>query len=123
SILAFAFFRRQLLAFAHFVGILLVSNRDSGGDTNMLSDARIRAAKPRKTAYKLSDSGGLHALIQPHGSKLWRLAYRYGGKQKTLALGVYTLVRLREGGEQSNEAKQTLGRGSAPNRPRQLAKQ
>ena len=82
SILAFASFRRQLLAFAHFVGILLVSNRDSGGDTNMLSDARIRAAKPRKTAYKLSDSGGLHALIQPHGSKLWRLAYRYGGKQR-----------------------------------------
>ena len=77
----------------------------------MLSDARIRAAKPRKTAYKLSDSGGLHALIQPHGSKLWRLAYRYGGKQKTLALGVYPLVGLREAREQSTAAKQLLAKG------------
>src|SRR5262249_37679003 len=90
----FATFRRHPLSFARFVGTLLVSNRDSEGDTNMLSDARIRAAKPRETAYKLSDSGGLHALIQPHGSKLWRLAYRYAGKQKTLALGVYPLVGL-----------------------------
>src|SRR5262249_56180574 len=81
----FAAFRRHPLSFARFVGSLLVSNRDSEGDTNMLSDARIRAAKPRETAYKLSDSGGLHALIQPHGSKLWRLAYRYGGKAKTFA--------------------------------------
>src|SRR5215471_309836 len=123
SILAFASFRRQLLAFAHFVGILLVSNRDSGGDTNMLSDARIRAAKPRKTAYKLSDSGGLHALIQPHGSKLWRLAYRYGGKQKTLALGVYPLVGLREAREQSTAAKQLLAKGIDPSAQRRLAKQ
>src|SRR5262249_58204510 len=94
SILAFATFRRHPLAFARFVGTLLVSNRDSEGDTNMLSDARIRAAKPRETAYKLSDSGGLHALIQPHGSKLWRLAYRYGGKQKTFSFCVYSLLGM-----------------------------
>src|SRR5262249_29095983 len=120
---AFATFRRHPLAFARFVGTLLVSKRDSGGDTNMLSDARIRAAKPRETAYKLSDSGGLHALIQPHGSKLWRLAYRYGGKQKTLALGVYPLVGLREAREQRNEAKQLLAKGIDPSAQRRLAKQ
>ena len=89
----------------------------------MLSDARIRAAKSRKTTYKISDSGGLHALIQPHGSKLWRLAYRYGGKQKTLALGVYPLVGLREAREQSTAAKQLLARGIDPSAQRRLAKQ
>jgi integrase len=123
SILGFATYRRHPLAFARFVGTLLVSNRDSEGDTNMLSDARIRAAKPRETAYKLSDSGGLHALIQPHGSKLWRLAYRYGGKQKTLALGVYPLVGLRDAREQRNEAKQLLAKGVDPSAQRRLAKQ
>src|SRR5262249_33702153 len=122
GILAFATFRRHPLAFARSVGTLLVSNRDSEGDTNMLSDARIRAAKPRETAYKLSDSGGLHALIQPHGRKPWRLAYRYGGKQKTLALGVYRLVGLREAREQRNEAKQLLAKAHRPKRAATIGK-
>ena len=89
----------------------------------MLSDARIRAAKPRKTAYKLSDSGGLHALIQSHGSKLWRWSYRYGGKQKTLALGTYPSVGLKLAREQRDSAKQMLAKGIDPSAQRRLAKQ
>jgi integrase len=89
----------------------------------MLTDARIRNAKPRKHPYKLSDGGGLHALIQPHGSKLLRFAYRYSGKQKTLALGVYPLVGLKAAREQRDEAKRMLARGTDPAGQRRLAKQ
>ena len=51
----------------------------------MLNDTRVRGAKPRDRDYKLTDYDGLHLLVRPTGSKLWRLAYRFGGKQKLLA--------------------------------------
>jgi hypothetical protein len=53
-----------------------------------LKDITVRNVKPTSRPQKLSDGGGLHLLVQPKGSKLWRLAYRFEGKQKTLALGV-----------------------------------
>jgi hypothetical protein len=59
---------RNLLVF------LLVSYEPQGDDTNMLNDTRVRNAKRGDRPIKLSDSGGLHLLIQPNGSKLWRLA-------------------------------------------------
>jgi hypothetical protein len=65
---------------------LLVSYEPQLDDTNMLNDTRVRTTKPCQRPIKLSDSGGLYLLIAPHGSKLWRLAYRFGGKQKTLAI-------------------------------------
>jgi Arm domain-containing DNA-binding protein len=62
-----------------------------------LTDTAIRNAKPRRKVSKLSDGGGLYLLIQPRGAKLWRLAYRFGGKQKALALGIYPTVSLADG--------------------------
>jgi integrase len=88
----------------------------------MLTDVRIRNAKPRKKPYKLSDAGGLHLLIKPHGSKLWRVSYRYGGKQKTLASGAYPIIRLKAAREQRDEAKRLLARGVDPSAQRRLAK-
>ena len=52
-----------------------------------LTDTTIRNLKPQPTPYKKSDGEGLFLQIMPEGSKLWRLAYRFAGKQKTLALG------------------------------------
>jgi Arm DNA-binding domain len=80
----------------------------AGDDTNMLNDTRVRNAKHAGRPIKLSDSGGLHLLIQPNGSKLWRLAYRFGGKQKTLAIGVYPTVTLKHAREKRDEAKRLL---------------
>ena len=54
-----------------------------------LTDIAIRAAKPAERLTKLSDGGGLQLWITPDGAKRWRLAYRYVGLQKTLAIGVY----------------------------------
>lgn len=57
--------------------------------TKPLTQTRIEALRPRNRPYKISDGGGLHLLVTPAGGKLWRLSYRFDGKQKTLALGVY----------------------------------
>jgi len=88
----------------------------------MLTDTPVRSAKPSKAPVKLSDAGGLHLLIKPHGSKLWRLAYRFSGKQKTLVLGVYPTVGLQEAREARNAAKRLLARGIDPSARRQLDK-
>ena len=59
-----------------------------------LSDLRIRQTKPDSKPKKISDGGGLFLIVQPTGSKLWRLDDRFSGKQKTLALGAYPQVSL-----------------------------
>jgi Arm DNA-binding domain len=65
----------------------------------MLTDTQVRQAKPREREYKLADYASLYLLIRPNGSKLWRLDYRFGGKQKTLALDAYPIVTLAEARE------------------------
>ena len=59
-----------------------------------LTAIAAKEAKPKDKPYKLSDEKGLYLLINPKGAKYWRLKYRYGGKEKTLALGVYPEVSL-----------------------------
>lgn len=84
-------------------------------DTNMsLTDTRIRNAKPQARPVKLSDGGGLHLLVTPQGSKLWRLAYRYAGKQKTLAIGIYPAVSLEKARTARGDAKTLLADGTDP---------
>jgi integrase len=62
-------------------------------------------------------------LIQPTGSKLWRLAYRFDGKQKTLALGIYPVVTLQDARQQQEEAKRLLAKGTDPSAQRRVDKQ
>jgi Arm DNA-binding domain len=87
---------RHSLVTANFVGIFVGIGGHNRNDTNMLNDTRVRRAKPSERAIKISDRGGLYLLVQPHGSKLWRFAYRFDGKQKTLALGAYPTVTLKQ---------------------------
>jgi integrase len=102
---------------------LLVSYDPKKDDTNMLNDTRVRATKPCQRPIKLSDSGGLYLLIAPHGSKLWRLAYRFGGKQKTLAIGAYPTFTLKAARDKREEAKRLLASGVDPSTQRRLDKQ
>ncbi|MFK8252659.1 Arm DNA-binding domain-containing protein [Ancylobacter terrae] len=60
-----------------------------------LTGTAIRAVKPASKPLKLSDSGGLHLLVTPTGGKLWRVAYRFDGKQKQFAFGAYPTSRRR----------------------------
>jgi integrase len=80
----------------------------------MLTEARIKAAKPREKPYKLSDSKGLYLLVDPSGGRWWRLKYRYGGKEKKLSLGVYPDVRLKLAREKRDEERRVLGSGADP---------
>lgn len=73
-----------------------------------LTDLAVRKAKSREKPYKLSDSGGLHLVVQPNGSKLWRLKYRFAKKEKLLAFGPYPLVSIVEARNKREEAKKQL---------------
>lgn len=73
-----------------------------------LTVAQIKAAKPKDKPYKLADGEGLYILINPNGSKLWKLKYRFAGREKKLSLGAFPEVSLVEAREQRNEAKKHL---------------
>jgi Arm DNA-binding domain len=87
-----------------------------------LTDKAIRNLKPKDTPYKKSDSEGLHLRVMPEGSKLWRLAYRFAGKQKTMALGSYPVVTLAMAREFKAEAKRLLAQGVDPSEKRKADK-
>lgn len=87
-----------------------------------LSDLQVRQAKPGKKIRKLSDGGGLQLWIMPDGAKYWRLAYRFAGKQRSLAIGVYPAVSLREARSARDDAKQLLADGRDPSLVRKLAR-
>ncbi|HHN3351788.1 TPA: Arm DNA-binding domain-containing protein, partial [Pseudomonas aeruginosa] len=84
-----------------------------------LTDSAIKAAKPAAKPYKLSDSQGLYLLINPNGSKLWRLKYRMAGKEKLLSFGTYPTVTLLQARRRRDEAKLLLSEGKDPSVERQ----
>lgn len=79
-----------------------------------LTDAACRNTKPEARPRKLSDGGGLYLLVQPNGSKLWRLDYRFEGKRKTLAFGAYPGVKLVDARGRRDLAKGALSAGRDP---------
>lgn len=79
-----------------------------------LTDIKVRTAKPTDKQYKLTDGNGMHLLVHPNGSKYWRLQYRFGGKQKMLALGVYPEVSLADARARRDEARKLLANSIDP---------
>jgi integrase len=79
-----------------------------------LSDTACRGFKPGPKPVKRSDAGGLYLLIKPSGSKLWQMAYRFGGKQKTLSFGPYPITTLAEARARRDDAKRKLAEGVDP---------
>lgn len=79
-----------------------------------LTDIKVRTAKPTDKQYKLTDGNGMHLLVHPNGSRYWRLQYRFGGKQKMLALGVYPDVSLADARTRRDEARKLLANGIDP---------
>lgn len=79
-----------------------------------LVDTTLRGLKPQDKPKKYSDGGGLFLLVNPNGSKLWRLAYRFDGKQKTLAFGAYPTVSLADARALRDRAKKALADGIDP---------
>lgn len=87
-----------------------------------LTIRQIDTQKPKDKAFKLSDGGGLYLLVNPNGSRYWRLKYRFAGKEKLLAVGVYPDVTLAQARSRREEAKKLLGEGKDPAQERKLDK-
>ncbi|HEL9749548.1 TPA: tyrosine-type recombinase/integrase [Klebsiella pneumoniae] len=88
-----------------------------------LTARQVDTSKPKDKPYKLSDGGGLYLLVNPNGSRYWRLKYRVAGKEKLLALGVYPDVTLAEARQKRADAKKVLAAGGDPGQEKQEEKQ
>jgi len=80
----------------------------------MLNDTRVRSAKSREKAFKLSDERGLFLLVMPTGSRLWRLKYRVNGREKLISLGAYPDVTLKRAREKRDAARRLIADGIDP---------
>jgi integrase len=87
-----------------------------------LTETAVKKAKPQDKAYKLTDGGGLYLLVNSTG-KYWRYNYRYLGKFKTLAIGVYPDVSVARAREKHAEARRLLADGVDPSEHRKQTKQ
>jgi integrase len=87
-----------------------------------LHETAIRTAAPAAKPFKLADEKGLFLLVSPSGAKLWRLKYRFGGKEKLLALGQHPEVSLKLARSRRDEARRQLAEGIDPSEKRRLAK-
>ncbi|EDV9739604.1 integrase arm-type DNA-binding domain-containing protein [Salmonella enterica] len=87
-----------------------------------LTDIKVRTTKPSDKPFKLTDGQGMHLLVNPNGSKYWRLQYRFDGKQKVLALGVYPMVSLGEARRKRDEAKKLVSDGIDPSEKKKADK-
>jgi hypothetical protein len=79
-----------------------------------LTALACRNAKPTDKAYKLADGAGMFLLVQPNGARYWRLKYRYAGKEKLLALGVFPETSLAEARQKRDAARKLLDAGEDP---------
>ena len=84
-----------------------------------LTATAVKQAKPKNKAYSLSDGGWLYLFVKPNGTKAWRFNYRFNGKQKTLAIGVYPDISLKVARDKHKEARENLANGIDPNARKQ----
>jgi integrase len=87
-----------------------------------LKDLEVKNAKPAERPYKLYDGGGLSLVVQPGGSKLWRMKYHLQGKERVLSFGSYPTVGIAAARELRARAKQALAEGLDPMAAKSVAK-
>ena len=79
-----------------------------------LTHLKIAAAKPQQKPYKLTDAQQLYLVVQPSGAKLWRMNYRYAGRQKTLHLGPWPALGIADARAKRDEARSKVAGGEDP---------
>jgi len=87
-----------------------------------LNDRACKNAKPRETSYRMSDGLGLYLEVMPNGSKYWRCKYRFGGKEKRLAFGVYPIVSLKGARDKRDAARKLIANGVDPSATKRATK-
>lgn len=88
----------------------------------LLSDTKVRNAKPKDKPYKLSDGRGLYLLVNINGSKYWRFKYHFNLKEKVLALGVYPDVTLAQARDRREHSRKLVADGTDPGLLKKLTK-
>ncbi|EMJ4841334.1 integrase arm-type DNA-binding domain-containing protein [Morganella morganii] len=89
----------------------------------VLTDTKVRAAKPDEKAYTLTDSDGLFLYVHPNGSKYWRFRFRFGGKQHLMAFGVYPEISLADARERRDSARKQVALGIDPREHKKALKE
>jgi integrase len=79
-----------------------------------IKELQVRSAAPREKPYKLADGEGLFLLVKPNGAKLWRMKYRFAGKEKLLSFGAYPEIGLSAARELRLKAKHAIATGEDP---------
>lgn len=87
-----------------------------------LTVLQVDKAKPKDKDYKLSDERGMFLLVTKAGGKLWRLKYRFDGKEKALAIGAYPDLSLKDAREIRDTARNQLAKGIDPSAEKQAKK-
>ena len=87
----------------------------------MLTDTAVKALKPQRKLYKVSDRDGMYVVVQPSGAIVFRYDYRLNGRRETLTLGRYgpdglSLARARE---KLIDAKRAISEGRSPAQEKQ----
>jgi integrase len=90
----------------------------------VLSDTRIRNAKPKERPYKLFDRGGLglYILVTASGSKLWQLRYYFEGRERRASLGQYPVISLSDARKRAVETRRLIEQGIDPNEAKRAVK-
>jgi hypothetical protein len=83
-----------------------------------LTEASVRLIEPLRRTLKVADADGLYLMVVPTGGKYWRYNYRFDGKQKTLALGIYPDVPLERARARHQAALRLLAAGIDPSSQR-----
>lgn len=87
-----------------------------------LTATEVKNSAPGDKVHKLTDGAGLYLQVHPNGSRYWRYDYRYAGKRKTLALGVYPEVSLKQARDKHQTARDKLSQGIDPGEERKVEK-
>lgn len=87
-----------------------------------LTQTDIDQAIPGPKPYKLGAGGGLYLLVNPNGSKYWRLKYRFAGKENSLSLGVYPKTTIEQARAGREAAKALLAQGHDPTEAKRASK-
>ena len=87
-----------------------------------LTDTYLRSLKPKAKPYKSARDDGLYMHLTPNGSKFWRFAYSFAGKEKLLSLGPYPEITLADARLRRDEARKLLAKGVDPSQQRKADK-
>jgi len=91
--------------------------------TATLTATQIKGVKPKEKNFKLFDGGGLYLEVTPSGSKLWKLKYRFNGKEKKYSIGKYPSIELAEARIKRDELKILIANDVDPNEKKKKEKQ